>query len=806
MPGDFLPPLVGILRLNNAQFMAATRESGAAMKKTQAEGKGAYATLGAGAEKALKGIAIASGVAAVASIKLATEFDSAMERVHTQAGASQAEVEKMSGAMLDLAPKVGTGPEALAESLFHVESVGLRGAKALDTVAASAKLAKVGNADLEQTTNAVAAAFVTQMKDAKSLNQIVGLLNATIGQGNMKMNDLTAAISTGILPVAKNFGLGLADVGGALAVMTDRGMHADEAATRLKMTMTMMEAPTAKAGKALHSVGLSSTSLAEDMHKPAGLVTALRDLKDHMDKAGLSAIKQAQVISAIFGGGRSSAGVQTLMNNLTALDEKTRGVTAGVNLWGDAWKKTTETPAFRLQQLSGRMQAAGVILGNDLLPPVIALTEAVGPFVDKFAHLPPVVQEVGVAVGLLAYPLLKVTTALRAGVAWWDAWRASALAARTSAEGWGVAAGGAETGALGMAGAFGGLAVAGGAVGLAVDQSTKSLGYWRQKGVEAALGPVGVLGIAVTGLRQSYDAVTGSGGRAAKAADDLRNSYQPANAAMLTGKHAALGYADGMRKLGGGTKAATAALHAQHPAMITIRNDVEKAIPLFGGVQHASQVSANTILANLRQERDQFRTWSADVRTLIARGLDPKIVQALSSQGPGYVHAFVRSSDATLRGLATIFKQRSDAAGQAAKIALQKKGAEAGRAAARAMEANFHPHLVANVLTTYTSTGTGGVSRRMAGGGVLREHVVGVGLRTGTRYDLAEKGDEIVAPLGAHGASHGGGGGGPMGIYVAQIVVQGATDPHRTAVAVREELLKLGRRNPSVLSGLGVKA
>src|SRR6266540_2446022 len=92
--------------------------------------------------KALKGIAIASGGAAVASIKLATEFDSAMERVHTQAGASQAEVEKMSGAMLDLAPKVGTGPEALAESLFHVESVGLRGAKALDTVAASAKLAK----------------------------------------------------------------------------------------------------------------------------------------------------------------------------------------------------------------------------------------------------------------------------------------------------------------------------------------------------------------------------------------------------------------------------------------------------------------------------------------------------------------------------------------------------------------------------------------------------------------------------------------------------------------------------------------
>src|SRR6266496_1259655 len=255
------------------------------MKRTQAEGKGAYATLGAGAEKALKAISVASGVAAVASIMLATKFDSAMERVHTQAGASQAEVEKMSGAMLDLAPKVGTGPEALAESLFHVESVGLRGAKALDTVAASAKLAKVGNADLEQTTNAVAAAFVTQMKDAKSLNQIVGLLNATIGQGNMKMNDLTAAISTGILPVAKNFGLGLA------------------------------------------------------------------------------AVKQAQVIAAVFGGGRSSAGVQTLMNNLTTLDEKTKGVTAGVGKFGEAWAKTQRTAKFQWDQLKASMESAGVKLG-----------------------------------------------------------------------------------------------------------------------------------------------------------------------------------------------------------------------------------------------------------------------------------------------------------------------------------------------------------------------------------------------------------------------------------------------------------
>ncbi len=798
MPGDFLPPLVGILRLNNAQFMAATRESGAAMKKTQAEGKGAYATLGAGAEKALKGIAIASGVAAVASIKLATEFDSAMERVHTQAGASQAEVEKMSGAMLDLAPKVGTGPEALAESLFHVESVGLRGAKALDTVAASAKLAKVGNADLEQTTNAVAAAFVTQMKDAKSLNQIVGLLNATIGQGNMKMNDLTAAISTGILPVAKNFGLGLADVGGALAVMTDRGMHADEAATRLKMTMTMMEAPTAKASKALHSVGLSSTQLALDMHKPEGLVVALTDLKTHMDKAGLSAVKQAQVIAAVFGGGRSSAGVQTLMNNLTALDEKTKGVTAGVNKFGEAWAKTQRTAKFQWDQLKASMESAGVKLGNVLLPSVLRIAGAVGKLADAFAHLPSGIQGTIVTVGLLAYPVMKVTKAILAGRDAWIAWRAAAV----SAEAAGGAAG---------AGAFGGLATRIPAVAAALiaakdaqiawqQQGERGVGLWTKIG-QGALSSIPPLAV----LADHFHLLGAATGQATHSTVDLTRAYQPANADALTGAHRALGLADAMRKQADGAKAATSALHSQHPAMVTIKNDVEKAIPLFGGVQHASQVSANTILANLRQERDQFRTWSSDVRSLLQRGLDPKIVQALSSQGPGYVHAFVRSSDSKLRELRTIFGERATAAGQAAKIALAKKGAEAGAAAARAMERNFHPHLVANVLTVYTSTGTGGVSRRMAGGGILDEPVLGVGLRTGTQFSLAERGPEAVVPLGGHGhgGARGSAGGGAMSVGPVNIYISGAGDPHKVARTVREELLKLGRRNPSIWSARG---
>src|SRR5690242_5262817 len=90
--------------------------------------------------------ALAVGAAAVAyeSVKLASSFDQAMELIHTQAGASQAEVEQLKQKVLDLAPAVGMGPEKLAEGLYHVESAGFRGAQALDITAAAARDAALG--------------------------------------------------------------------------------------------------------------------------------------------------------------------------------------------------------------------------------------------------------------------------------------------------------------------------------------------------------------------------------------------------------------------------------------------------------------------------------------------------------------------------------------------------------------------------------------------------------------------------------------------------------------------------------------
>ncbi len=96
--------------------------------------------------------------------------------------------------------------------------------------------------------------MVTGIKGTENMSEAMGILDATIGQGNMRMDGLVAALGTGILPTAKAFGLSLKDVGAALATLTDNGMGADEAATRLRMTISLMGAPSKKAADALKTI------------------------------------------------------------------------------------------------------------------------------------------------------------------------------------------------------------------------------------------------------------------------------------------------------------------------------------------------------------------------------------------------------------------------------------------------------------------------------------------------------------------------------------------------------------------------
>jgi len=366
---DFLPPVVATLLADIGEFTAKFGEAEAKLTGFEA----AQNRMAAAGKVAMAGLAL--GVAAVGyeSVKMASNFDQAMELIHTQAGASQAEVEVLKQKVLDLAPTVGMGPEALATGLYHVESAGFRGQVAMDILAAAAKDAAIGMGDMEAVTQALIGTMASGIGGIKDAADAAAYLNQIVGIGDMRMDKLAAAISTGILPSFRSAGLQMNDFGAALATITDNATPADEAATRLRMTVSLMSAPSHAATVALQSIGIGSTQLADDLRKPDGLLVAVMDLKNHLEESGKTASEQNQVIQKAFGGGKTSGAILTLLEESDRLKDKYAelGTTASrTATFQDAWAAQQQQFSQQVHQLTAEAQKLGIELGNFLIPKI----------------------------------------------------------------------------------------------------------------------------------------------------------------------------------------------------------------------------------------------------------------------------------------------------------------------------------------------------------------------------------------------------------------------------------------------------
>ncbi|HEU5046071.1 MAG TPA: phage tail tape measure protein [Nocardioidaceae bacterium] len=421
-----------LLLRDKAAFIAGTREAAAAVRalgdETAASGKkaaasGTFWTGLTGKVKTASAAMVTAGhkishfvtlpvlALGAAAVKSSTDFSTAMMRIHTQAGGSIKDVHLLSKQVLALSGAAQQGPTELARSLYHLKSVGMDNVSAMKALKQASDLAAVSGADLESTTNALAGAWRTGIPGAKNFHQTVSSLNAIVGAGNMTMEQLNSALGTGILPSAKTFGLTLKDVGAALALFTDEGVPANAAATRLRMSFSLLGAPSGRALKELKKIHLGQYELANDMRKKNGLVTAIGDLKSHLDASGLSASKQAALLSRAFGGGRSSTAILSLLNNYDVLEQKQKQVTRGASRFGGAVKSQLKTPQAQFKLLISTLEQLGVKLGNQLLPYVLKLVQWISRAVTWFTKLPgPVKKVIGVTILTVAAlgPLLSI--------------------------------------------------------------------------------------------------------------------------------------------------------------------------------------------------------------------------------------------------------------------------------------------------------------------------------------------------------------------------------------------------------------
>lgn len=434
----------------------------------------------------LAAIAIGSGV-------MAAHFDRSMNLVATDAGGSVKEVGRLKGQVLDLAKHSQFGPQKLADSLFHVESSGYRGAKAMLVLNEAQKLATTGNSDLEKTTYGLVSATKALYGDSlKNVNRTAAEMNGIVAHGDLRLEELVSAMATGVIPKAKAMGLNLRDVGAAMDIMTRRGIPAQRAAYALGFTMQKLIPYGKKAEEAFESIGLGQeTLLKRSQGGKFGYVSGLELLQKHLDRLPTKG-QQTKVIEEMFGGGRMTSGLLTDLQNLGEMRKVYGELGDEVGKYNRHVKEAEEQPMVKAQRAWSGIQASLIEVGQVLLPAAIPPMEHFASFVTGiatgFAALPPSTQHtiVGIAgIAAVLGPVLLLTAKLL------EMWKSIKELSMVSALTSGMTKGRLAVGAAGLVGSQ----VAGNAIGGRAGELVSNIGG----GASAGFMVGGPLGAAVGG-------------------------------------------------------------------------------------------------------------------------------------------------------------------------------------------------------------------------------------------------------------------------------------------------------------------
>ncbi|MFK0217755.1 phage tail tape measure protein [Streptomyces vinaceus] len=207
-------------------------------------------------------VTVVAGIAFAAyGVKAAGDFQQQMNLLVTACGESQSKLKMVSDGVMSLARNTGTSTGQLAEGMYQVEKAGYRAGDGLQVLKAAAQGAREEGADLKDVTNAMTSVMASYHLEASDSVRVMNALKTAAGEGKMTMQEFSASLAT-VIPIASANKVSFAEVGGAIATLSQHGTSAREATQELASTIRQLAAPNNVAVQEMQRLGLSSTDVA----------------------------------------------------------------------------------------------------------------------------------------------------------------------------------------------------------------------------------------------------------------------------------------------------------------------------------------------------------------------------------------------------------------------------------------------------------------------------------------------------------------------------------------------------------------
>ena len=264
--GTLLPPVVVRLMGDITQLKGTLAEARTQVNSTAGGMKKAGATAYAGLATMGRSVSLIGLGVAVASTKMAADFQSETMVLHTAAGESLKGLSTVRQGIKDIASGTGTSWQNLTDGMYQVEKAGYQGAKGITVLKAAAQGAREENAKLSTVTNAMTSVMASYHLGAEDSVRVMNGLKTAAGEGKMTMEEFSGSLST-VLPIASANKVKFEEVAGALATLTQHGTSAREGTQELASTIRNLASPNNVAAQTMQRYGLSATDVATKIGK-----------------------------------------------------------------------------------------------------------------------------------------------------------------------------------------------------------------------------------------------------------------------------------------------------------------------------------------------------------------------------------------------------------------------------------------------------------------------------------------------------------------------------------------------------------
>ena len=268
--------IVGASERTAVGVSAANTKIAASSTAAAAETKTAWTSAVATSTKILKYASVIGAAVVYEGVKKYMSFQQQMSQLAIDAGVSKSQLPAFSKMAIAVSDATGIAAVSVGDMMYRIASANpkikmtTQSMKDMVTQAGNLVVAAGATGDPDSVARlygAIVSNGMSLTRGSKALTYSTAggkAINewalATAGKGDINTGTLVAAMGTGLLPVAKTFGLSLNDVGAMLDVLTP-AMSAQSASTRLKTAIGMLGAPSQKAVQATELVGGNATTM-----------------------------------------------------------------------------------------------------------------------------------------------------------------------------------------------------------------------------------------------------------------------------------------------------------------------------------------------------------------------------------------------------------------------------------------------------------------------------------------------------------------------------------------------------------------